>query len=435
MKKTLLLCLYTGLGISAALSQADTPVLSAWIRNTSGITGYNNLPANVQLVRYSDSSVYVSCSSIPGYSIGPWPSDPNFPSNQNFVFRIPRHPMANAGTPVQTPLGPIAVWTNGVVTFNARDARSYLNQDVWHQNAVFVEASSFDSCLGHPAPGGVYHHHQNPRCLYEATPGQPSPILGYAFDGFPIYGPYGMLQGGGIGRIRSSYRLRAIDMRSSLPDGTVLPRSQYGPAVSDSIPLGYYVEDYEYVSGLGDLDQYNGQFVVNSDYPDGTYAYFVTINPDGSSAYPYAIGPQYYGIVQNDNIAMHGHVVVNESVATYDPVTGVDEGNQKGIPDHFELSQNYPNPFNPVTVIRYQLPARVERSATSLYNVSLKIYDVLGQVVATLVDEVKLPGEYTISWDASAGTAGSKHALPSGVYFYRLQTPEFAQTKKLILMR
>src|SRR5207244_7428155 len=142
---------------------------------------------------------------------GPWPGDPNIPTNQSYVFRIPRSPAVNTGTKTSTPLGAIGAWTNGVPVYNPLDAHSYNNQNIWHQNAIVVEASSFDSCLGHPAPGGIYHHHQNPRCLYTADSTHHAPILGYAYDGFPIYGPYGYRNADGtegIVRIRSSYRLR-----------------------------------------------------------------------------------------------------------------------------------------------------------------------------------------------------------------------------------
>src|SRR5206468_375412 len=147
--------------------------------------------------------------------------------------------------------------TNGVAIFNALDARIYLNQNIWHQNAIVVEGPSFDACLGHPAPDGTYHHHQNASCLYGADPTVHSPLLGYAFDGFPIYGPYGYLTtdgSGPIGRVRSSYATRNITVRHTLPDGTVLAPSQYGPDVSATYPLGYYAEDFEYVGGSGELD-------------------------------------------------------------------------------------------------------------------------------------------------------------------------------------
>jgi len=90
-----------------------------------------------------------------------------------------------------------------------------------------------------------------------------------------------------------------------------------------------------------------------------------------------------------------------------------------GIPQHIELFQNYPNPFNPATTIAYQLsvPNRV----------TLKVFDVLGREVTTLVDELKLAGTYSTQWDASG--------VACGVYFYQLTAEGFVQTKKLILLR
>ncbi|MBT8380042.1 MAG: T9SS type A sorting domain-containing protein [Ignavibacteria bacterium] len=88
-------------------------------------------------------------------------------------------------------------------------------------------------------------------------------------------------------------------------------------------------------------------------------------------------------------------------------------------PQDFALEQNYPNPFNPSTSINYSIK---ERSL-----VSLKIYDVLGNEVTTLVNEIKPPGVYTIRFNASL--------LTSGVYFYKLSAGNFNQTKKMILLR
>ncbi len=401
-------------------AQPDPPELSTWLRNTNGRIGYNNIPADVQFVRYSPNYVYVNSTGIPAYTIGPWPGNPNIPTNQSFVFKIARAPVVNPGTKTSTPLGVIAVWRNGVGVFNALDGFSYNNQNIWHRNAVVAEAASFDACLGHPAPGGVYHHHQNPRCSYTADSTQHSPILGYAYDGFPIYGPYGYVNAngtGGITRIRSSYRLRNITQRHTLPDSTVLQPPQYGPDVSATYPLGIYVEDFEYVSGLGSLDQYNGRPSVTPEYPSGIYAYFVTINSNGSSAYPYAIGPQYNGIVVMENITTGGHVTVTEPVTVYNPSTDIAELNV--IPDHFALQQNYPNPFNPTTTIRYQLPAAAHSS--------LKVFDVLGKEVVTVLDGFVEAGEHKVTIDASS--------LASGIYFYRFLTGRFTAVRKLILIR
>jgi len=89
------------------------------------------------------------------------------------------------------------------------------------------------------------------------------------------------------------------------------------------------------------------------------------------------------------------------------------------IPTEFLLSQNYPNPFNPSTVISYQLVVGS--------HISLKIYDVLGNEVATLVNEEKPAGTYEMDFDASA--------LSSGVYSYKIEAGDFVQTKKMILLR
>jgi hypothetical protein len=89
------------------------------------------------------------------------------------------------------------------------------------------------------------------------------------------------------------------------------------------------------------------------------------------------------------------------------------------IPKDFVLFQNYPNPFNPTTVIHYYLPVAS--------HAVVKVYDVLGREVATLVNEQKSAGSYQVTFDA--------HLLTSGVYFYSLQAGSFAETKKLILIK
>ncbi|MBS4028478.1 MAG: YHYH protein [Ignavibacteriales bacterium] len=298
-----------------------SPVIYSWKLNLTGQTGYNGISANVQQVRYSTNYVYVNCTDVPDYSIGPWPGNPNDVTNQNFVFKIKRNPIQNTGTQTATALGHIGVFVNGVSIYNAKDAFSYNNLGIWNQNAVIVEASSFDACYGHPPQSGEYHHHQNPHCLYDAIPNEHSPLLGFAFDGFPIYGPYAYANTNGTGaisRMKSSYRKRSISQRRTLADGTVLPSNQYGPDVTTQYPLGYYLEDFEYVSNLGHLDAHNGRFAVTPEYPNGTYAYYVTIDSLGASEYPYIIGPKYYGILETVNVGPgSGHATISESVTNY----------------------------------------------------------------------------------------------------------------------
>lgn len=102
---------------------------------------------------------------------------------------------------------------------------------------------------------------------------------------------------------------------------------------------------------------------------------------------------------------------------TGDPPTGV-KAEKQMAPAVFALNQNYPNPFNPSTTIRYQLP----KSS----NVTLRIFNALGQLVATLVNERKEAGYYQVRWNAN---------VPSGIYFYRLQAGESEETKKMIVLR
>ncbi|MBK7629451.1 MAG: T9SS type A sorting domain-containing protein [Ignavibacteriales bacterium] len=95
------------------------------------------------------------------------------------------------------------------------------------------------------------------------------------------------------------------------------------------------------------------------------------------------------------------------------------EDNYNEIPENFSLLQNYPNPFNPNTKISWQSPVSGHQT--------LKVYDVLGNEVATLVNEYKSAGSYEVEFNASS--------LSSGIYFYRLNAGSFVQTKKMILIK
>jgi hypothetical protein len=99
-------------------------------------------------------------------------------------------------------------------------------------------------------------------------------------------------------------------------------------------------------------------------------------------------------------------------------ITGVKE-EQNNLPSNFALEQNYPNPFNPTTTINYSV------SKTSM--VTIKVYDILGNEVASLMNEEKPAGRYSVNFTASK--------LASGVYFYRMQAGSFVETKKLILLK
>ncbi len=308
------------LTVTAVCAQ-QYPEIYSWKQNTTGQTGYNGIQADVQQVYYSANFVYVKCTGIPSYTIGPWAMNPNTPSNQNWVFKIARFPVPDP-TPATAGNGQIGVLKNGVVLFNAGDAMSYNNQNIWHRLAQYFEAVSFDTSGGHPAPSRAYHYHINMKKLYSPDSTQHSQILGYMFDGYPLYGPYAFSNSNGTGdirRMRSGYAKRNITVRTTLPNGTVLPSNQWGPAVSSTYPLGCFTEDYEPASVNVDLDSHNGRFSVTPEYPNGIYAYFITIDSLGNPQYPYIIGSTYYGEVIPGNIPPGGHITISEAVTQYTP--------------------------------------------------------------------------------------------------------------------
>jgi hypothetical protein len=165
-------------------------------------------------------------------------------------------------------------------------------------------------------------------------------------------------------------------------------------------------------------DSYNrlSPYQLKTDLP-------ISIPPLGSSMITVRFKPQNQGDYfddlhlrwqkENERIAR-----VVPLIGSTDPnFTSVDDG-QNEMRDYY-LSQNYPNPFNPSTIIGYQLPISS--------NVTLKVYDLLGREVATLVDEYRPAGSYEVEFNASD--------LTSGIYFYKLQTDNYIETKKMILLK
>ena len=278
---------------------------------------------------------------------------PNYPANTSSIFRFPRDPGTPPISKSLTGLGSIGYFIDGISMFDSRDAFSYSNANtgdsgpqtgytgdgIWNRDAYVNESVTFDPANAHQA-GINHHYHANPPGLRnlvgdsvdydpvnntysENFNGQHSPIIGWVLDGYPLYGPYGyddpLDPNSGVRRMISGYTNRDgtngtsnlnSTGRTSLPTwavgtqgiGPSLSSGQYGPAVDGTYPLGHYIEDYAYLGDLGysqdvdfDLDQHNGRFCVTPEYPAGTYAYFVSIEADGTPKYPYNIGRTYYG--------------------------------------------------------------------------------------------------------------------------------------------
>ena len=109
--------------------------------------------------------------------------------------------------------------------------------------------------------------------------------------------------------------------------------------------------------------------------------------------------------------------IIGYATAPKDPITGI--ADEEVVPENYALYQNYPNPFNPETVIRYSIPKAEE--------VSLVVYNLIGEEIANLTDERKPAGNYTVEWNASN--------VSSGIYLYRLQAGDFVQTRKMVLLK
>ena len=217
----------------------------------------------------------------------------------------------------------------------------------WNKNFEYELSSKYDIARGYVFTGlnnqygGEYAHLSDPKELRYVvgdnvfldqetgkfqeieTNFQHSPILGWAYDGNPIYGPYGYAnptdQNSGVRRLRTSYQLKPEIV---LSDANPSPARVDGPLLA-TYPAGSFVPDYEYVFQQGDLDQYNGRFCKTPEYPDGTYAYFVTIDAssDGLPLFPYIMGPAF-----------------------------------NSLPDEWNLSQGAVQENIPADVVRYRVP-------------------------------------------------------------------------------
>ena len=142
----------------------------------------------------------------------------------------------------------------------------------------------------------------------------------------------------------------------------------------------------------------------------------------GSSDEPFAMFVDASGIVY-----VTGMSALDYAAIKYVPIPVSVENSPRNIPNQFALEQNYPNPFNPTTKIKYTIPSVGTSLMKFLQFVQLKVYDVLGNEVATLVNEEKPAGSYEVTFDASQ--------LSSGIYFYTLKAGSFTETKKMAMMK
>jgi photosystem II stability/assembly factor-like uncharacterized protein len=189
-----------------------------------------------------------------------------------------------------------------------------------------------------------------------------------------------------------------------------------------------YIYSSESVNSVWFLDTLRGRVTsVNSSYEGTVYN---TTNGAATWNYelysPHSLGKLFFV----DSI--NGWVIGGYGdIYKYGDITGIKQ--LSGVPDHLSLSQNYPNPFNPVTKIKFDIPASLNppfaKGVTAKPGgfVRLVVYDLLGREISVLVNERLTPGSFEVEWDGSN--------YPSGVYFYRLTTDGFTETKRMVLIR
>ncbi|WDS61285.1 hypothetical protein SBM3_00206 [Synechococcus phage S-BM3] len=364
--------------------------------------------ADVQETYIDEDFIYIKGRGIPSYQATLGPYTGNNPIFSDFIKRIPRETFAPIDKE-DTPLGTIGLWSNGVLMYNNQQSNSYEDKGVWIVNETGA-APTTDSYGGKSSLTGNYYHTANPIGLrrqrgdnisttgaYTENQTAHSKILGWTFDGTPVYGPYGYSNAyssaSTIKKIESSYAERTIATRNFLPDGTILQSDEVGPPVDSvefivlnfisftgstdiftssqictqvtsdtddttitgvngivdsydpinrklllssvngafsqnmwiktptawaqivSIPtiykIGYFTADFQYTTGSGDLDEYNGRFCVTPEFPDGRYCYFATIksstydysvgSPEANAAYPYVTGTKLYHTFYPEN--------------------------------------------------------------------------------------------------------------------------------------
>ncbi len=211
----------------------------------------------------------ITTNGVPNHRVGAFPNrgNPHQIAARTRVFSVTTAP-TQARRPTELGVRYImGVAINGVV-FDPMAAEFYQGnpRSGWNYDALGGAVPlGVDANHAHVQRDGTYHYHGIPTGLLEQVGWRPtthSPLVGWAADGFPIYALTGAPTGQ-VQSMQSSYRLRD----GQRPGGASGPGGRYD---------GAFVEDYEYVAGLGDLDACNGAFTVSAEFPNGTYAYFLT---------------------------------------------------------------------------------------------------------------------------------------------------------------
>jgi len=269
----------------------DNAIIVAAIR-AHGSVDAATLPKPEVKIEVQGEYRLITANGLPNHETGQFPGrgNPNAISAQKYAYRVALHPKP-LDQPVPLKMQPFGIALNGVV-FDPGTNEWWKDDRTtgWHIEALVQGKKpglGVDKQLAHVQPNGAYHYHGLPPALEGAAKPAQMVLVGWAADGYPIYGPYAYTD--------------AKDPKSPLKKMTPSYAFKKGNRPANSPPGKYdgtYTQDFEFVKGAGDLDECNGRVGVTPEFPEGTYYYLAT------DAFPFL--PRAYHATPDPSFARHG---------------------------------------------------------------------------------------------------------------------------------
>ena len=420
-------------------------------QNSSATTvalGSNRVPQST-VWTFAAGTINLQSTGLPYHSYGnPAATVVPYAQNYNTTWSLRGGTNVAAGSAISRGNGVIGYWLNGVAIFSPASNNvptgktSYLPN--WHYNISYQNEQTYNYTFGEDLAGGIaesngqYHYvdfsfqedwlsgtghvagsttatgiaEGSVIAYIDSTlqfPDGHSKIIGWAKDGYPIYGPYGygsaMSPGSIVRRMTSGYTINS----SRTTNGTT-------PPVNGTYPLGMFVEDYTFTGGQ-DLDSKNGRYCVTPDYPNGTYAYFTSIDPALKPTYPYVIGDTFYG--NSTTVTNGGGTAITGLLGS---TLGLENDQGKWTTVHSGLENR--GEWNNYT--RYKINDIVTYGA-NLYICTT--YHTSTNVIDTSAFTIYVPGlEYANTWSITESYARGDVVTYGGYQYVSKSTNNVGQT-------
>jgi len=410
--------------------------------------GPNRVPESTSWT-FTGGTINLQSSGLPYHSYGnPSATTQPYAQNYNRTWSLRGGTNVAAGSAVSRGNGVVGYWLNGVAIFSPASNNvptgkaSFLPN--WHYNISYQSGQTNNYTFGQDLAGGVaesngqYHYvdfsfqdnwvsglghvagSTTSTGLADASlipyidsalqfPDGHSKIVGWALDGYPIYGPFGygtaMSSGSIVRRMGGGYNINS----SRTANGVT-------PPVNATYPLGMFAEDYTFVGGQ-DLDSKNGRYCVTPDYPNGTYAYFITLDPAQKPAYPYVIGNTFYGDATTTTNG--GGIVISPLLGS---TLGLETDQGKWTTVHSGIENR--GEWNNFT--RYKINDVVTYGA-NLYICT--VYHTSTNVIDTNLFTIYVPGlEYANTWSITESYARGDVVTYGGYQYTSKVTNNVGQT-------